>query len=98
MPMAQLVLMLILAAGVGSRVISGGIVTAVARNEPMIHIITENEEESFKMMTEIFALQQQPHTKFQVELQGYIFDEGRRVVKRSLWYRRVLGVIAYLLI
>jgi len=94
MPMAQLVLMLILAAGVGSRVISGGIVTAVAKNEPMIHVITDTKADAFKVMTEIFALQQQPKTKFQIELQGHIFVEGKRVAKRSLWIRRVLGVIA----
>jgi hypothetical protein len=92
MPMAQLVLMMILAAGVGSRVIAGGIVTAVAKNEPMLHVITENEEDAFKVMAEIFELQQQ--TEFQLELDGHIFCAGRRVAKRSGWFRRVLGVMA----
>ena len=60
----------------------------------MIHIITENEEESFKVITEIFCLQQRPETNFQVEIKGHIFVEGRRVAKRSFWYRRILGVMA----
>ncbi|KAF4625809.1 hypothetical protein G7Y89_g12354 [Cudoniella acicularis] len=94
MPMAQLVLMMVLAAGVGSRVISGGIVSAISKNEPMIHVIGESEEEAFKIMTEIFSLQQRPEVKFQVELNGHIFVEGCRVAKRSSWYRRIFGVMA----
>jgi hypothetical protein len=94
MPMAQLALMLILAAGIGSRAISGGIVNAVTKNEPMIHVITENEKEAYEVIREVFYHQQRLETNFQVEIKGHVFVDGRRVAKRSLWYRRILGVMA----
>jgi len=69
-----------LAAGVGIQAIVEGIVTVVAKNEKMLHVITENED-AFKVMTEIFELQQE--TEFQLKLDGHIFCAGHSVAERS---------------
>jgi len=45
-----------LAAGVGIQAI---IVRVVAKNEKMLHVITQNEQDAFKVITEIFELQQE---------------------------------------
>lgn len=99
MPMAQLVTMLILAAGLGSRTISRGIVSQLFKSEPMIHIITTNEQDSVHAIMELFTLHEEegfsngekPH--YQIELDGHVFVDGQRVARRNVWLRRMFGIL-----
>lgn len=94
MPMAQMVVVLIVAAGIGSRFITGGIVSEIAKAEPMMHVVANEEQEAMEAIAQIFELQQKPDMHFQVEVEGQIFIDGKRVGQRSQWYRRILGVLA----
>ncbi|RDW78263.1 hypothetical protein BP5796_06115 [Coleophoma crateriformis] len=94
MPMVQMVVVLILAAGIGSRLIAKAIVAEITKTEPMVHVVTNDESQAFEAIAEIFRLQQKPDMNFQVEVKGQIFVDGKRVGKRSQWHRRILGVLA----
>lgn len=92
--MAEMILMLILGAGVLSRVMASKIVQAIDRQDSMIHIIAQNEGDADKIVTHAFKHQLSEETKFQIELDGHLFLETKRITRRSIWWRRILGVLA----
>ena len=95
MPMAQMILLLFLGAGIGTRVIVGGLVAAIARTKPLIHVIAGSELEAHNVIMELFAMQKLEWTsEFQIELDGHIFVDCQRVGKRSRWWRRLFGLMA----
>jgi hypothetical protein len=97
LPMAGVVVILVLAAGVFGRAISSGIVASVAQMEPMIHVITDSEEEACRVRGDIFTLQQDDEDErsiFQIEVEGHVFVGEKRVAHRSPWYVKTLGVMA----
>ncbi|KAJ4291875.1 hypothetical protein N0V90_009771 [Kalmusia sp. IMI 367209] len=94
-PMAEMVLMLVLGAGVLSRVMATSIVNAILLQDSMIHIIANNEVEADDVVAAVFRHQLDVgETKFHVEVDGHIFLEGKRVTRRSSLYRSILGVLA----
>ena len=95
--MAVVVLTLTLAAGLLGRAIAGWIVGRVSRTEPMIHIISGDEQEAYQAITEVLCLKSNDGTPFQVEINGHIFINERRVASRTRWSRfkvAMLGVLA----
>jgi hypothetical protein len=98
-PMALLLLALVLSASVFSRAIVGWLVRGVSIADHLIHVITEDEASAYHAATQIFAMRLDSHVegeavrKLQVEIDGNVFVDGRRVSKRSSWYVRVLGVL-----
>jgi hypothetical protein len=97
LPMAEMVVILVLGAGIFGRAISSGIVSSVEQTEPMIHIITDSEEEACRVIGDIFSLGEDDEGErhiFQIEINGHIFLGKRRVAHRSSWYIKTLGVMA----
>lgn len=92
--MAIVVLTLTLAAGVFGRAIAGWIIGRVSGTEPIIHIISDNEQEAYQAITEILCLKSHDGTHFQVEINGHIFVDERRVASRSPLKVAMLGVLA----
>ncbi|KAH7083744.1 hypothetical protein FB567DRAFT_446817 [Paraphoma chrysanthemicola] len=96
--MAILVLVLVLSAGGFSRAIAGWLVRRISEKEPMIHVIVNSEEEANQAMCRILKLRLiedvEGYNDVQVEIDGHIFVNGRRVATRSKWYVAVLGVLA----
>ena len=102
LPMAVMVLVLILAAGVFGRAIIGWIVSGVSETEPLIHVIVDTKKEAHDVIARILSLGEyggkdsngNKARKVQVELGGHIFVSQCRVARRSPWYIRTLGVLA----
>ena len=92
--MATVVVTLTLAAGFFGRAIAGWIVGRVSGTEPMIHIISGNEQEAYQAITEVLCLKSNDGTPFQVEINGHIFINERRVASRSPFKVAMLGVLA----
>ena len=95
--MAIVVLTLTLVAGIfGSAIagLGGWIVGRVSGTEPMIHVISSNEQEAYQAITEILSLKSNDGTHFQVEINGHILINERRVASRSRLIVATLGVLA----
>jgi len=97
LPMAQFVLILVLATGILGRAICGGIVSSVAQTEPMLHIITDSEQEACRVIGDIFNMgkdNEGERNMFQIEIEGHVFVSERRVAHRSKWLIKIFGVMA----
>ena len=102
LPVAVLVLTLILAAALFARAITGWIVAAVNKTEPLIHVIVNTTQEAQCLIGRILSLdeydsqrtEENKSRKIQIELDGYVYMKQRRVSSRSCWYLRILGVLA----
>ncbi|ERF76000.1 hypothetical protein EPUS_08254 [Endocarpon pusillum Z07020] len=92
--MAVVVLTLTLAAGIFGRAIASWIVSNVAGTEPMIHIISGTKEEAYQAIAEILSLKSNDGSPFQVEINGQIFINERRVASRSWLKVALFGVLA----
>lgn len=92
--MAIVVLTLTLSAGVFGRAIAGWIVGQVSGTEPMIHVISGTEPEAYQAITKILCLGSKDRTPYQVEINGHIFINKRRVASRSKLKVAILGVLA----
>jgi hypothetical protein len=92
--MAIVVTTLVLAAGLFGRAIAGWIVGRVSGTEPMVHVISGNEHEAYQAITEVLCLKSNDGTPFQVEINGHIFVNERRVASRSPFKVAMLGVLA----
>lgn len=92
--MAVVVLTLTLAAGILGRAIASWIVSNVAGTEPMIHIISGTKEEAYQAIAEILSLKSNDGSPFQVEINGQIFINERRVATRSWLKVAMFGVLA----
>lgn len=94
LPIAVMVLTLDLLAGIFGRAIAGWIVSRVSETEPMIHIISSTRQEAYRAVSEILSLKSDDGTPFQIEVNGHVFINQRRMTKRSPWLVKILGVIA----
>ena len=96
LPMAQMVLMLIVGAGICTRTIVGNIVYSMMQQGSLLHIIVNSEEEANNVIAEAFRhqLDADEDTKFQIEVQGHVFVDAKRIKSRSVWRRRLLGALA----
>ncbi|KAL8947288.1 MAG: hypothetical protein Q9222_006416 [Ikaeria aurantiellina] len=102
LPMAVMTLTLVLAAGVFGRAIIGWIVVGVSKTEPLLHVIVNSTHEAQKVIKRILELDtygvEEPegheNRRLQIELNGHIFVNQRRVGHRSPWLLRSLGVLA----
>ncbi len=101
LPMAVMVVTLVLAAGVFGRAIASWITDRVSRAEPLIHVIVNTKEEACQIIAKILMLNKNskdtPESEMraiQVEINGHIFVNCRRVAKRSPWHIRILGIMA----
>lgn len=92
--LAASALTMILAAGVFGRAIAGWIVSKVSESEPMIHIIADNPKEAYRAVTEILTLRPTDGGHFQVEMDGHVSINERRVAHRTPLYVNLLGVLA----
>lgn len=92
--MAVVVLTVTLAAGLFGRAIASWIVSHVANTEPMIHIISNTEEEAHRAIAKILSLKSTTGSPFQVEINGHILINERRVATRSRITVALLGVLA----
>lgn len=94
--MGAFVVILVLAADVFGRAISSGIVTSVAQREPMIHFITDSEQDACRVIADIFALRQDGNDErrmFQIEVEGHVFVGEQRVGYQNSWHVKLLGVM-----
>ncbi|KAL8959210.1 MAG: hypothetical protein Q9183_005675 [Haloplaca sp. 2 TL-2023] len=93
-------LILVLAACVFSRALTGWIVRDVSKTEPMLHVILNSTQEAQHVIARILSLDeeytgtQDELRKVQVEIGGHVFVEQRRVAYRTPWYLRFFGVLA----
>jgi hypothetical protein len=94
LPMAVMVLTLVLSAGVFSRAIAGWLVRRVSEKEPMIHVIVNSEDEANHAICRILKIEIANGPDIQVEINGHVFVNGRRVASRSPWHVAILGVLA----
>ena len=90
LPMAVMVLVLVLSAGVFGRAIASWIVNGVEKSEPMLHVIANTTDEACRIIARILTLDQHLQLEegggvrnLQVEIQGHVFVGSRRVAKRS---------------
>jgi hypothetical protein len=91
---AVVVLTATLVAGIFGRAIVSGIVGSVADVEPVIHVISSNEDEAHRAIAEILSLKADDGSTFQVEIRGQIIINGRRVAHRWRWPVLIFGVLA----
>ncbi|KAL8833476.1 MAG: hypothetical protein Q9170_004250 [Blastenia crenularia] len=102
LPVAVMTLTLVLAAGVFSRAITGWIVSGVNQTEPMLHVIVNSTQEAQHVIARILSMDEDSEVqvdddearKIQVEIDGHIFVEQRRVARRTPWHIRILGVLS----
>lgn len=97
--MATFVLTLVLAAGVFGRAIASWIVIGVEKVNPMVHFVADTNEEAYIVLTRLFSIDLSgadtpAPRKIQVELQGHVFVDKRRLLRRSPWPMRMLGIMA----
>lgn len=100
LPMAVMVLVLVLSAGVFGRAIATWIVTGVDKTEPMIHVIANTTTEASRIIGEVLKLDKDVNLEggkrnVQIEIQGHVFVGCRRVAKRSGLWVGILGVMAH---
>jgi hypothetical protein len=99
-PMALLLLVVLLSASIFGRAIVGWLVRVVSSSDPFIHVITEDEMAANHAVKAIFGTRFEDFgeapaaRKVQVEFEGHIFVDGRRVFRRSPWYVHILGVMS----
>ena len=109
LPVAVLILVFILAAGILSRAITAWIVSGVSKTEPLLHVIVDSTEEAQSMIASIVSVdedsgQTAPATAgvprlrgIQVEMNGHIFVNQTRVHTRTRidrWWVQTLGILA----
>ncbi|KAL8924696.1 MAG: hypothetical protein Q9208_003886 [Pyrenodesmia sp. 3 TL-2023] len=102
LPVAVMTLTLVLGADVFSRAITGWIVQDVNKTEPMLHVIVNSTQEAQHVIARILSLDEDAGMpahgdemrKIQVEIDGHVFVEQRRVAHRTPWYPRAFGVLA----
>ena len=96
LPMAQMVLIIVVGAGILARVITGNIASSILQQDSLFHVIASNEADAVEIVRQAFKEQSDldAETKFQIEIEGHIFIGQVRVAKRSVWRRRFLGVLA----
>ena len=94
LPMAVMALTLVLSAGVFGRAIAGWMVRRVADEEPMIHVIVNTRDEANGSICQILKLHWADRAYVQVEIDGHVFVNGRRVGRRTKWHVAILGVLA----
>jgi hypothetical protein len=92
--MAVVVLTLTLAAGIFGRAITSWIVSHVAGTVPMIHIISQDRSEALQAIAGILSLKSNDGMPFQVEINGHILVNERRVATRSMLKVAMFGVLA----
>lgn len=92
--MAVVVLTLTLAAGIFGRAIASGIVSHVEEVEPVIPISFKTKDEAYRAIAEILSLKSDDGSPFQVEIEGQILIDGRRVAHRSRLPVAMFGVLA----
>jgi hypothetical protein len=94
-PVAEMILVLVLGAGVLSRVIAKNMVRAIDQRNSMVHIVSKNEHDAEEVVRSVFMHQMdEDSTKFQIEVDGHFFLDQRKVGRRSIWHRRILGLLA----
>ncbi|KAK2604007.1 hypothetical protein QQS21_003843 [Conoideocrella luteorostrata] len=100
-PVAIMVLSLLLAAAVGTRAVATYITTVVGRSEPMIHVMVNSQSEANKIIAEIMMLTRHdrrdpndPVRAIQIEVDGHVFVDCKRVTRRSRLFVAVLGIMA----
>lgn len=91
--MAVVVLTLTLAAGIFGRAIAGWIVGHVSGTEPMMHVLTNDEKEACQAIAQILRLRSDDGSAFQIEIDGHILINERRVATRSKLMVALLGVL-----
>ncbi|KAH7021005.1 uncharacterized protein B0I36DRAFT_387802 [Microdochium trichocladiopsis] len=109
LPMAVMALTLLLAAAVFGRAIASYITTSVGTSEPMIHVIVNSRSEAYQVIARIMLLTHDSPRReqnveaaagaaavrdIQIELNGHIFVNCKRVAQRSRWWLNVLGIMA----
>lgn len=92
LPMAQMLLMLVLGAGMGSRILATTTVASLTGRVPILPLMTRSEEELYDVVQDIFALQRE-NSDFQIELNGHVFVQERRIGRRSPWVRCVRDAV-----
>ncbi|KAH7312528.1 hypothetical protein B0I35DRAFT_437225 [Stachybotrys elegans] len=99
MLMAVMGLTILLAAVVFSRAIATLIIAAVDLYEPMVHVMVNSESEANQVIAKIMMLTSRDDSDrrqtrdIQVEIDGHVFANCRRVATRSKWYMTVLGIM-----
>ncbi len=101
LPMAVMALTLLLAAAVFGRAIASYITLTVGRSEPMIHVMVNSVSEANQLVAKIMLISrnrqrfsEHPARAIQVEVDGHIFVDCKRVAKRSRWHVNFLGIMA----
>jgi hypothetical protein len=100
LPMAVMVLVLVLSAGVFGRAIASWIVNGVEKSEPMLHVIANTRAEACKIIASVLTLDKNVKMEgggrmVQVEIGGNVFVGSRRVATRSSWYVKFLGIMTH---
>lgn len=108
-PVAVLVVTIILAVGILSRAITAWIVSGVSKTEPLLHVIVDSTEEAQNMVASILSVdadrddeggesdKMEHHRGIQVELNGHVFVNQKRVHTRTTldkWWVQLLGILA----
>ncbi|KAF2109746.1 hypothetical protein BDV96DRAFT_651716 [Lophiotrema nucula] len=96
--MATFVLACVLGAGVFGRAITSWIVAGIETADPMIHFVAETELEAHFILAQLFAIQLEDtaalkRRQVQVELNGHVFLDQRRITSRSTLAARALGIL-----
>ena len=96
LPMAQMILMLVVGAGILGRVLVGNVAHTIKQQNSFIHVIADSEQEAAGFVARIFEDQKRPgiSTRFQIEIDGHVFVDQIRIKSRSPWPARILGVLA----
>ena len=96
LPMAQMIIRIVVGAGILARAITRNIAHAILEQDSLLHIIASNETDAIEIISRAFKEQADlnAETKFQIEVDGQIFIDQVRIAERSVWRWRFLGVLA----
>lgn len=96
--MATFVLACILGAGVFGRAITSWIVTGIETADPMVHFVADSDDEAYHMLARLFmigrvGMSDNMTRQIQIEINGQVFLDRRRVASRSSWIPRLMGIL-----
>ncbi|KAJ2993241.1 hypothetical protein NUW58_g1904 [Xylaria curta] len=101
LPMAVMALTLLLAAGIFSRGIVGYICNTAEHAEPMTHVMVNSLSEAHKVVAAIMKINHDTGENggvfpraVQIEVDGHIFVDCRRIATRSRLYTSLFGIMA----
>ena len=95
LPMTQMLLTVIMGAGVFGRAITSGLVTAVDEEMTLMHLIASNKTAADQILVNIMKMQPEDSSlSYVLEVNGKLWVHQKCVGLSKYWKRKLLGLFA----